>query len=457
MTRGVEHRCARGWRRYAGSIGTWHPHLVAPALLSAFIGSTIGAGIARVSPVHPDLISGVSDDPARMGCTPSAWSRPLSVAPSGQEQRVAGDPRLALGRRHSYVVGVNIQTFGADPVPHNPLTAWEIGGRDIGRPTGQFAFLYPRGAVDARDRLHLFWGEPRVLGSNLTASAWAGLVAAAIWTATYDAASGWSTPYQVPLEADLLRWRWTGVADNLGDAALEQGIGLSAMRPASSLPYLSLGRDGSWRRTTLPAVGAYTSVATDRDRIVVAYAAADSAWATSPSNPTHEDANSVFVRSSADGGATWSPPVLVQRGGTTPAHEVKVLLGKQGEVHLLWIQATPAGAAIRQVVSRDGARWPTPDDLLAPGMRNMRAVIDACGRVQLVIEDWRGGAYRTQLVAATWDRGWSAPVKLFPDLEAVTPDLRTSSEGDPVLAFVGRPLNGGPATRYATYYARLEK
>lgn len=366
-------------------------------------------------------------------------------------------PRLALGQRHSYVVGVDIQMFGADRVADNPLIAWEIGGGDIGRPPGRFAFLYPRGAVDARDRLHLFWAEPRVLGSSIDGNAWAGLVPAAIWTATYDAASGWTTPRQLPLETNEPRWWRTGEADNLGDATLEQGIGLPSRRPRSSLPYLALGRDGSWQPTTLPATGVYATVVSDRDRIIVAYAAADSVWATSPANPTHEDANSVFVRRSTDGGTTWSAPALVQRGGTTPAHEVQVLLGKQGEFHLLWIQATPAGAAIRHVVSRDGVRWPGPDDLPAPGLRNMRAVIDACGKVQLVVEDWSAGVGRTQLVAATWDRRWSAPVRLYPHLEAMQPDLRISDNGGPVLAFAGRPLDGGPATRYATYYARLER
>lgn len=407
--------------------------------------------------MHTDVTSGSSGDSARGGCTPSAWGRALPIAPRGEERRVARDPRLALGQRHSYVIGVDIQIFGAGRVPDNPLTAWEIGGRDIGRPAGRFAFLYPRGAVDARDRLHLFWGEPHTLPSTIDGSAWAGLVAASIWTATYDAASGWSAPHQIPLESDLRRWWWTSPADNLGDAGPEQGIGLQPRRPVSSFPYLALGRDGAWGRTTLPALGPYAAVASNGDRIVVAYAAADSAWATSPANPTHEDANSVFVRSSADGGATWSPPVLVQRGGTAPAHEVKVLLGRQGEIHLLWIQATSAGAAIRHVASRDPARWPAPDDLPAPGLRNMRAVLDACGRVQLVAEDWSNGADHTQLVGAAWDRGWAAPVRLFPHLVGMTPDLRTSSEGDPVLAFVGRPLSGGPGTRYATYYARLEK
>jgi hypothetical protein len=281
---------------------------------------------------------------------------------------------------------------------------------------------------------------------------------ATVWTATHEATSGWSAPQQVPLETDQPRWRRTGVADNLGNAALEQGIGLLPMRPSPSLPYLRLGTDGSWHRITVAALGAYATVASDGEWMVAAYAAADSEWARSPANPTHEDANSVFVRSSRDGGATWSPPVLVQRGGTTPAQDVNVLLGDKREIHLIWAQATPSGNAIRHVVSSDPARWPKPDDLPAANLKNMRAVIDSCGRVQLVAEDWSSGVDRTQLVAATWDGRWSAPVRLFADLEGMTPDLRTSSGGDPVLAFVGRAINASAAAaRYVAYYARLER
>jgi hypothetical protein len=375
MRRRVENRRTQDPSSLASRIDRWGWHLVGSVVAVGIIGAAVGGGIAKE---FSNLRSGVNPEAAdgstRATCASPAWGQPLQAAPPGHEQRVARDPRLAFGKRHSYIVGVDIQTFGPDRVPESPLTAWEIGRRDIGRPFGRFAFLFPRGAVDAHDRLHLFWAEPRVLGSNIDGSTWAGLLPAGIWTATYDAVSGWSTPRELPLESEQPRWWWTGVADNLGDAGLEQGIGLPPRRPSRSLPYLALGQDGSWRRTTLPAPGAYATAASDSNRIVVAYAAADSAWAASPANPTHEDANSVFVRTSTDGGVIWSAPTMVQRGGSAPAHEVKVLLGKEGEVHLLWIQATPVGAAIRHVVSPDGVRWPTPDDLPAPSQKNMRAL-----------------------------------------------------------------------------------
>ena len=419
------------------------------------LSGTIAERTAFNGPTMATKPSGSSGETTIQACSAGRWAIPTRLA-SGVNLRVARYPRLAIGAQTGYVIGVDIQKFDSGVVPTNPLTVWTLDGREIGQPPGRFAFLYPRGAVDSQQRLHLLWAEPRVLDAGIDARAWLMLRPATLLTATYESTTGWSTAHELPFDIDQPRWQWKGIADNLGEFSSEQGVGLTPMRPPKTLTYMFLSEQRTWERSVIPFAGAYVSLASSKDRIVAAYAAADSDWMRSAENPTHEDANSVFVRASLDHGRTWSMPRLIQHGGRTPAHQVQVLLGKQGEIHLLWKQVAFTGQVIRHVHSDDGVRWSAPDDLPAPSLDNMRAVIDACGDVRLVAEDWSRGVNQLQLVEATWNAHWSATNRLFVDLEAMTPDVRNSSNGVSVLTFVGRPLGASSTTPYATFLSRLE-
>src|SRR5690242_15966049 len=113
------------------------------------------------------------------------WTAPRATMPLEQAP-VARFPRLALGAQRSFVIGVDIQTFGTERLPKDLLVVREIGRKDIGRPNGQFAFLYPRGAVDAHDRLHLVWAEPSKRDDAIDAKQWLLYRPASVWTAAYD-------------------------------------------------------------------------------------------------------------------------------------------------------------------------------------------------------------------------------------------------------------------------------
>ena len=364
---------------------------------------------------------------AARACSSHGWSAAaLALGPG--DNRVARFPHLALGRHHDYVVGVDIQTFGLQRIENSPLVVSELGGSDLGRPTGRFAFLYPRAAVDANDRLRLFWGEPAVVDSEIQARQWVAYRPTTIWTAVYDPAAGWSNAHELDVGTNEPRWRWPGVADNLGSAVSEQGFAVPGMRVRPSFPYFAIGGGDDLERVLIPVNVAYASLITVGPRLLVAYAAADTSWASSPQNPTREDMNSVFVRRSEDEGRTWSAPTLIQRGGQTPAHQITALVAPSKTIHLLWIQATGSGSVIRHVLSDDGGvHWSEPDDLPATNLNNIRAAIDPCGDVRLIAEDWSGGVNRLQLVAATWNGVWSAPTRLFKELKAMTPDLRVSN------------------------------
>lgn len=389
-----------------------------------------------------------------VGCRALNWSAPVTAAPNAGS-RVARYPRLALGKRHTYVVGVDIQTFGDEPIASSLLNVWDLGHDSVGFPAGRFTYLYPRAAVDARDRLHVVWAEPDTLPAHLTAKQWLLLRPNHVWSAAYDPASGWSAPSRLAIETRELRWQWRGVGDNLGDGRSRQGIGLSTMRPPKSLPYLVLDADGKWRRLTIPFAGLYMNILSRGDWMMAAYAASDESWSRSSDNRMREDANSVFVRTSRDGGASWETPVLVQQGGTAPAHQLQALLGARGKIHLLWKQASPEGEVIRHVASTDGTVWSKPDDLFARGLDNFRAAIDGCGDVQIVAEDWNMGVSHVQLTAARWDGRWSEPRRIFADFEAMTPDVRSSTDGVLHVAFVGRLIKAVRPRPYATFYSRL--
>lgn len=385
---------------------------------------------------------------------------PVVTHPEGM---VARFPRLAVGRSRTYVVGVDIQLLDNRPVRENPLVVWELGGRSIGRPPGVFTFLFPKGAVDSRDRLHLLWAEPAKHSSRIEAIQWVFLRPASIWTAIYEPSRGWSDARRLAHEAtgpEGLKWPDHRFADNLGSTHSGQGIGLPERRPPRNAPlvYLTLS-DTEWTRREIPVSwAAYVSVAARDDHLFVAYVDVDESWVSSPLNPTHHDVNSVFLRISRDGGQTWSSPSLISRSGEYPAHQVQALLGPRGDVHLLWKQETPHGTVIRHVLSRDGGTvWSEPHDLVPLGhFDNLGAVVDRCGELHLVYEDWRAGVDRIHIDYATWDGQWSAPVHLFESLLAMTADIQLASTGEPILVFVARDADAAATEHFETLYARLE-
>jgi hypothetical protein len=315
--------------------------------------------------------------------------------------------------------------------------------------------------VDAHERLHLFWAEPAATQIPIEDARWLELKPASVWTSIYDSVSGWSKPSQFELGAEEPRWMHHGMADNLGDGRLDQGIELGARRRRLMMNYLALDSGGRIRQFGIPVSPGgwgYPNLASQGERMIVAFTAADRAWARSPENPTHEDVNSVFIRVSRDGGKNWEAPRLVQRGGQTPAHQLRALLSADGDLHLLWKQPSAAGSVIRHVMSDDdGVHWTGPEDLPAPALDNLGAVLDACGRIQLVAEDLRQGLQGISIVGATWEKGrWSEVTVLTPGMEALDPDIRLTGEGVPMLVFSGRPRSSAVA-KYATYYERLDE
>lgn len=321
-----------------------------------------------------------------------------------------------------------------------PLVVWrQPGGYFVGRPDGDFTFLYPRGAVDMRGRLHLFWAEPDELQHERPAASWPSQRPSILYTGVYDKANGWSEP-KILERAPRLLWELRGGWE-LGSASTAQHLVVidATARGTPEAVYYSMAGDKWIRKTaTLHRPPAYVSIARNDRHVFLAYAAADRLWSRAEANPYHRDVNSVFLIVSSDNGETWSSPRLVSQSGVSPAFHVQVL-SSGTKLHLTWKQSARDGPLVRHLSSiDDGITWSTPHDLdPATQFEGLRTVLDRCGNMHVIYEDWRGGPTRVHLDYATFTDGWSAPIHLFDASFAITPDLQLNSAGEPVLAFVG--------------------
>jgi hypothetical protein len=344
-----------------------------------------------------------------------------------------------------YVVGNAIDRFDGGRVPDAPFAAYVLGGERIGRPAGRFNFVFPKAITDARGRLQVFWAEPHSGPVTVRSDQWPPRPLIAIWTARYARASGWSSPRSL-YEGEMFLWEPGPLAGQSTTAAVEQSPVTSAARAGAvvatmtGLPHQPLlwvrAHADTWSIDTIPnsALGSpvQPSIAVDGARTYLVFLA--------PAGGAVQDQNSVFFQRSEDDGRTWSSSALVSRSGPRPAMDVTILVASDHAIHLVWRQERTDGRSVLDhTVSRDaGATWSPPDEFAHPEhRRNLRAAVDACGTVHLVMENWEQGYPRVRLEYVTWSHGWSAPAVLFPDWRGLSPSLALSPGGQMHLIFVG--------------------
>jgi hypothetical protein len=80
---------------------------------------------------------------------------------------VARNPAVAAVGARRYVVGNNIPLFDEAPIAAATLSAWEIGGRSIGAPSGHHMFVSPRVARLGDRTMMMMWGEPDSVSVHL--------------------------------------------------------------------------------------------------------------------------------------------------------------------------------------------------------------------------------------------------------------------------------------------------
>lgn len=380
-------------------------------------------------------------------CAGGTWGPPKSVdgLKAKVAVRLAGEsdslalvryPSVAAGRDTVFVFGNDIAVFDSSPVTKPLIVSLSIPEEDLEPPPGPFWFVTPMASLDREGRLHLVWAEPdeSVEEGVLTRSRVSGLPLNRVWHAVRDQGR-WTEPQSIYQSRRRMSWR-RGVIDIDADVAGTIRVVLSE---SDRLVHLQ-GRGDDWQVQSIPVfLGGQPSLATvSARRLLIAYSGGE------PGRSGR--ANDLLIVKSDDGGITWSNPQLVHRPKEERVQHVHALAGADGRVHLVWEET--AGGSLRRAifhsVSQDfGDTWAIPERLAAPNARNTQALVDACGVVHLVFEDWEQDQLRANLAYARWDGRWSAVEYPYPDLNSIEIALFLRPPGMPQLFWSARPVTAG--------------
>lgn len=259
--------------------------------------------------------------------------------------------------------------------------------RRLAGPESQTRLVYPRGAMDARQRLHLVWGEGHdVIGEYPRI--------ARLMHAMFDGRR-WTTP-NVILETPAIPWYPTStsrVAPMGNGVVVVVGVELPGQAKQTSV---AMYLDSAWviRQVMAPPWASYPEVLEAVDgRLVLAFVGL--------SLDSTPDQNSLFVTTSSDSGRSWPVPTRVHRGGRGGAHWPRLLVGDSA-LYLAWNQDVEAGlptGALGLAITHDtGRTWQSQAmQLIAPGVSHAEwsiadgvphATVDTFTRERLLHYAW---------------------------------------------------------------------
>lgn len=389
---------------------------------------TLAAACSGVLLACGSLLSSDPENSSPSKQCSSQMASPRVLSPGSS--RVARFPSVAIRGDKEFLVGNNFPKLGGLQRISDLLTAWTLDGSNIGAPSGDFSFLYPKAGVDETGRLQLLWVEPNPRLERDEEFSFLGTSPGSIWTASYEHGA-WSDP--VILHTGSVVWGSSSTND--GIAARGRTLAVSS---AWMFEIIYVRFDGiRWqtRRIPNPNAPGVTSVALADGVDYVAYLGA--------TNPT-PDRNSVLLVRSFDSGTTWSPPILVSKSGLNAAFELRARVTSRGILHLIWIQTLQdGGRTLRHASSSDsGATWDTPVDLALPELAvNLRVVTDACDRLVGVFEHHED-AESNHVDIAIWDQKWVLHEHLFSKRDAADAALGLNRSGEVVMALVTRDSIG---------------
>jgi hypothetical protein len=417
------------------------------AVLCAAAAMSVACGRQSMSPTAQE--QGI--DRGAKACQQAVWSTPAPLlTPSASKQVVARSPSIVADGRNVYVFGNDVLANGQPVRVGETLTAWRVGYGSIGAPASDSAFVFitPKATLDAAGRLHVLWAEPPSHGPIIPPFQFALQPTTSLWTAAYDPEHGWSSPTLV--YSGVVSWNWPEITGPIAPGPNGESV-IAVPSDNGGLIVLAL-RDDRWTVTAIPrhTPGAYAASLDLGDRRLLAVVASDTTQ--------HQDRNSLFLYSQ-DADDPWQLVRQVQRSGSKPAMEVRLLKEPGGRVHMVWRQMLREDySVIRHAYSDDrGDSWTQPTDLEPGGViQNVDAAIDGCGRLHVVYEDWNtfsSGAVR--IGYARWDHGWSRPQLLHPEYIASNLTLFRKPDGSLTLAFLGTSGKAEDTSGWAMMYSDL--
>ena len=380
-------------------------------------------------------------------CQSGQWTPPAPLfGAATTPTRVARSPSIVDDETNLYVVGNDVPFLDQEVRIGETLTAWRRGYGSIGAPAKDLVFVSPRASLDATGRLHVLWAEPAEHGETIPPYQWILLETSSLWTAVYEPQHGWSAPSRI--HSGSIDWNWgvtTGAISR--DAG---GSSVIAVPNGDGALVLAL-QSGRWAATALPlsTKPSYLSALSLANRRLLAVVAADTTQ--------RHDRNSVFLYVQDDGGP-WRFLRQVQRSGSQPAMEVRLIRGPGGRVHLVWRQMIRQDHfVIRHVYSDDGgASFSEPGDLLPGGIiQSLVAATDICGELYVAYEDWSEGMNAVRIGSATWNGRWSEQQRLHASYAAGDLELVKRTDGSLMLVFLGTAEKGNDRRNWQTMFSEL--
>jgi hypothetical protein len=319
--------------------------------------------------------------------------RPLTGPPSGTSLRW---PSIARSRDTLWVVANLFPIARGERVPERALYLIREPGGPLVPPQGPYAFAYPRLLAGNSASIHLLWGEPDTLRSEV--SSWPGRITRVLHS--QYVAGKWSEP-DVAVSGTNLTWAADG-NPALVDSRGRLHVTLPGMYGGSySHRLLHVVRRGDdWHFQELPFGASYSSGAVlSADSLVIVYAGSDVGL--------HANNNSLFAVFSGDGGSTWSDPVVLRRSVSNVALEPLITRSRRGDLEVVFLHESATGGAVVERMSpgSSAGEWKETGGSapLAGIAHRLRVLRGPCDEVQAFVEVFDGTKPRVARVI------WSAP------------------------------------------------
>ena len=280
-------------------------------------------------------------------------------------------------------------------------------------PNGSFDFAFPHLARDARGTLHLVWAEFADSSGSLTA--WM-TPPTSLWHSVLRNGR-WSMPRKIFAGRRL---SWTGDGRSMvSDAAGNIHIAAPAL-PATgqfAVVHLRVDSAGTVTEQDLAPGAAYASIThLSGDSLLIAFSTSDS--------ETPKGGSSILVRTSADGGRSWTSPSVIDRSDHHTGSAPLVERTSNG-LEAFWVEpsrSSKGGSAVRRFSARSSAgKWTAIEPEYAIEGAAVRVVSSGavCGSYAAILETLNGSPNdpAIRLIGLAVYNGRLAATPLFPDLE----------------------------------------